>query len=389
MPDRSGAFLSILAAVCLALPAAAAHGAPRERIDVYARGDSLLEPSTLFYHGRDYGSETLIHPLRMFVNGSYGILQLANQDRRIWKRDYALAIENVWLNVRDPFEAIRETEGWKDFLFREILPFSTNTRDARYWPNYTQHLIGGGMSYRMIAEWYGLKGFEHPRLWSAGTMAIYHLWNEVVENADLEGYTTDPVADLYIFDPLGMVLFNHDGVAGFFARTLHMRDWSYQPAYDPRRETLENNGQNFSIKYALPWTDRWSLFYYYGTHAEMGLSRTWPDGRSVSFAGGFRAGRLEELGKGVRTVDLVPTFGLFYDREGSLLASLLLSNIDDYSVRLNLYPGLLGRRLLEPGIFLATGEGGIVFAGITFGALSALPVGVGTRLAGDDSLVEP
>jgi len=378
MPDRA------IAAVAIAAVLAGAGGARADAFHV--RPDTTAEAATFFYQGRDYGSEALVHPLRMFVNGSYGILQLAHQDRRIFERDYAGDVENVWMNVRDPFRAVRETEGWKDFLFREILPFSTNTRDARYWPNYTQHLIGGGMSYRMIAEWYELHGFERPRLWSAATMAAYHFWNEVVENDGLEGYTTDPVADLFLFDPLGMVLFNHDGVAGFFGRTLRMRDWSYQPAYDPHRRTLENNGQNFSLKLGLPWTERWSLFYYYGTHGEMGLSHTWSGGSSVSFAGGFRAGELEDLGKGVRTVDLVPTFGVFYDRDGSLMASLLLSNIDDYAMRLNLYPGLLGRGLLSPGLFLAAGEDRRVFAGVTFGAVRHVPFGLSARLSGEDEI---
>lgn len=349
-----------------------------------AAPDSLADASgPFFYRGRDFGSEALVHPLRMIVNGSYGILQVSNRDRRPWKIDYANGIENVWFNVRDPFTTIRET-GVKDFVLRELLPFSTNTRDARYWPNYTQHLIGGGMSYRMIAEWYEFHGFAHPRAWSVGSMAIYHFWNEVIENDELVGYTTDPVADLWIFDPLGMVLFNHDGVARFFSHTLHMSDWSYQPSYDPQRRTLENNGQNFAIKVQLPWTAQWSVLYYYGTHGELGLSRTWPGGSSLSFAGGFRAGELTDLGHGVRTVDLVPTFGLFFDRDNSLLASVLLSNTDDYAVRLNLYPGLLGMNALAPGFFIAGSKDRRLTAGVTLGAVRHLPVGYGARLRGGD-----
>jgi hypothetical protein len=350
--------------------------------------DTAATTGPFFYDGTEYGSEALIHPLRMIVNGSYGILQVSNRDRRPGAIDHANGIENVWHNVRDPWTAIRRT-GTKDFVLRELLPFSTNTRDARYWPNYTQHLIGGGMSYRMIAEWYELHGASHPRAWSVGTMAVYHFWNEVVENDGFVGYTTDPIADLWLFDPLGMVLFDRDDVSRFFSRTLHMADWSYQPSYDPGRRTLENNGQNFALKYKLPWSSTWSLFYYYGTHGEMGLSRAWPGGHAFSFAGGFRAGDLTELGRGVRTVDLVPTFGVFYDRDNSLMASLLLSNTDDYAVRLNLYPGMLGDSILMPGVFVAASKDGRVYAGLTLGALHHIPVGYGMRLAGDDEDLAP
>ena len=55
--------------------------------------------------------------------------------------------------MRDPFGSIGN-EGWWSFVRSEILPFSTNTDNAQYWPNYTNHLIGGGMSYRMMREWY-------------------------------------------------------------------------------------------------------------------------------------------------------------------------------------------------------------------------------------------
>lgn len=344
-------------------------------------GPAVAESEYFFYRGQTIGSMSLVHPLRMIVNGSYGILQLDNQNRHIWDFPYGNGVDNVWLNVTHPFTAIHKTDGWREFAFREILPFSTNTKDARYWPNYTQHLIGGGMSYRMVAEWYDFHGFAHPRAWSFGTMAVYHFWNEVVENGDFKGYTTDPIADLLVFDPLGMVLFNHDGVAGFFGRTLQMSDWSYQPAYDPHRRTLENNGQNFAIKAPLPWTQRWRLFYYYGTHGELGLSRRWASGASVSFAGGFRAENLKDLGHGVRTVDLVPTFGVFYDVDNSLLASVLISNSVDHRVRLNLYPGLFGRGFAQPGFFLSMTENRQVTGGITIGGVPNLPVGIGARLA--------
>ena len=332
--------------------------------------------SAFFYHGRHYGSEALVHPLRMIVNGSFGILQLDNRDNHLGRIDYRNGVENVWMNVRNPVTAIR-ADGWRDFLLREVLPIGSSVKDARYWPNYTQHLIGGGMSYRMFAEWYQQHGLTHPRAWSAATMAVYHLLNEVVENDRFVGYTTDPVADLLIFDPGGMLLFNSDRVAGFFSHTLHMADWSYQPAYDPIHHTLENNGQNFALKLGLPWSKRWSLFHHYGTHGELGFSYTRPDGQCFSFAAGLKAANLIDLAPGTRTVDLVGTAGLFYDRDNSLLASLLVAQTKDYSVRLNLYPGLIHMGPVTPSLFVALDRQRQVLTGVSFGTRPKLPVGLG------------
>jgi hypothetical protein len=33
-----------------------------------------------------------------------------------------------------------------------ILPVSVNRKSSQYWPNYLNHLIGGGMSYRRMRE---------------------------------------------------------------------------------------------------------------------------------------------------------------------------------------------------------------------------------------------
>ena len=363
-------------AIALGLPIApAARAAASPDTIAVPPGDD--EPY-FFYHGRRYGSEALVHPLRMVVNGSYGILQLDNRDKRPGSIDYEQGIDNVWRNLAHPLTSIR-VHGWKDFFRNEILPVSVNARDARYWPNYTQHLIGGGMSYRMIAEWYRRHEVPHPRAMSALSMAVYHAWNEVVENDTLSAWTTDPIADLYLFDPLGIVLFNFDTAPRFFSETLHMADWSYQPTWDPARGTLDNNGQNFALKLAIPRTRSWSLFYHYGTHGELGLSRAFDDGTSWSFAAGFKASNLVDLGAGTRTVDLVPSGGLFYDRNHSLLASLLFARTKGYRVRLNLYPGLVRVGGFSPGWFVAVDHEDRVLAGITLADVPHLPLGLATR----------
>lgn len=375
-------WIALVTTLCLGLGSSAAWGEDDAALGPDPAGDIVLPtpgpPSDgpyFFYHGRDFGSEALVHPLRLIINGGYGITQIENRDNRLGEVDYVNGWRNVWRNLAHPVKAI-EARGWRDFFEREIIPVSINSGRAQYWPNYTQHLIGGGMSYRLYLEWYRYHGYPTPRFLSIATLSAYHLLNEVVENDTYEGWTTDPIADLYIFDPLSIVLFSSERVCGFFANTLHMADWSYQPSINPATGRLENNGQNFAMKLALPWTDRWRLFYHFGTHGEGGLSYLFPNGESVSVAAGLKAQDLLEIAEGVQTVNFGVAGGIFYDRENSLLASLLFAKTKDYRVRFNVYPGWLGAGGFAPGFFVADGrETGVVW-GVTLNVPTVLPLGM-------------
>jgi hypothetical protein len=327
-----------------------------------------------FYKGLDYGSDALIHPLRLMVNGGWGIMQLSSRDNDPFDIDYRQGWKNLWKNLLHPRSAI-EAEGWMDFFKREVIPVSSSSSNAHYWPNYTQHLIGGGMSYRQTSEWYRAHDYAHPRTWSAVTIMLYHLLNEVVENDTYDGWTTDPVADIYLFDPASILLFSNDGVARFFGETMHMRDWSYQPMFDPWHRTLVNNGQNFSMKLGLPWWERWSLFYHWGTHGELGLSHTWDDGQCLSFGAGMKADELFDVTEYHNGVELAVTTGVFYDRDGSLMASLLWAKSKDYKVRLNLYPGLFEVCGLRPGLAFNLNRNNTMAFGITLLGIG-LPFGI-------------
>jgi hypothetical protein len=355
--------------------AAAAAAAPAR---APAAGPLAPGPGHWFYEGLPYGSDALVHPLRLILDGGFGILQFDDRSNRLEDVDFRGGWRRVWLDMGNPGSAIRATGGWGDFFRREVLPISANRKDAQYWPNYTLHLVGGGMSYALMREWFERHGASHPRWMAGATMAVYHVLNETVENDHRPGPTTDAIADLYIFDPLAIVLFSHEGVDGFFARRLHMRDWSTQPAFDPRTGAIENQGQNFSIKLALPRTARWSAFYHFGNHGEAGLSYTRPNGSAFSLGGGLRAKGLEKVGKGVETADLVPSYGFFYDRNGSLLFSVQSAKTSRYSLRINAYPGLIGFRGHTAGLFLLWNEnGGALIAGIH---LRWLPLGAAGRI---------
>lgn len=343
-------------------------------------GAAAAEEGTCrFYHGRPYGSEALVHPLTVAVNEGFSILQISNRSNRLVDIDFEQGARNVGHNLCHPLRAI-DRYGWERFLRREIVPTGVGLENAQFFPNYMLHLLGGGFTFRMLQEWYGWHGFGRPAWWALATCAAYHFLNETVENDGYAGPNVDPVADLYIFDPLGILLFRSDRVARFFQHTLKLRDWSFMPAFDPRLRTLENVGQNFVLRYDLGFWEPWSLLYHFGMHGMLGLSYRGRAGRSYSLAGGLRAKELVEIdrdhGARTQTTTLVWTAGLFYDLDDSLLASLILSGTKGYRARLNLYPGLVRLGPFSPGLFANLRRDDQIVLG---GIVSFLPVGFAGR----------
>ena len=108
----------LLAGFIALLIATSAIGAPTtDGSDTIDLGDDLFledasdEKPYYFYHRLPYGSETLIHPIRLIVNGGFGITQFDNRDNRILEIDYGTCVDNVWRNLSNPIAAI-EQQGW-------------------------------------------------------------------------------------------------------------------------------------------------------------------------------------------------------------------------------------------------------------------------------------
>ncbi len=369
MPTR----LMLIPALLLALASTCAHAAD---------GADAAEQPYYFYHARPYGSEGLVGPTRMIVNGGFGILQLENRSNQFDDIQWRNGWKNLWKNLLDPFTAVNE-KGWWDFLSSEVIPISVNGGDAQFWPNYMNHLIGGGMGYRNMREWYRYHGFEHESRWALATLTVYHFLNEVVEMNDKKGWRVDPIADMYLFNVAGVLAFENDRIAHLFGETLNMRDWSFQPFYDPRNGTLENVGQNYTMRLRLGQTTPWHLFYHWGNSGELGASRELGGGHFLSAGAGFVAKNLQDVDGISETVNLATTFGLFWDRESSLLASFLYAKDKDYRYRLNIYPGVVKLGPLRPAFTLISARNNDFLAGITLGNWPLVPFGLGSRVGND------
>ena len=66
---------------------------------------------------------------------------------------------------------------------------------------------------------------------------------------------------------------------------------------------------------------------------------------------GLVAKNLFKIDQISKTVDLAVSGGVFYDKNNSLLASLLFARTKDYRYRLNVYPGVVKIGPLRPGFF--------------------------------------
>jgi len=305
-----------------------------------------------FYRDLPYGSQSVYNPISLILNGSYDIVQMENRSRAMFRLPYGTGMENVLRNLGSPFKMISDY-GWENFLRREVFPLTFNVEGGQWWPNYTLHLVGGGMTFVMMKEWYEDHGFSSPGVWSGLTMATYHMLNEAIENTDYVGNNVDPIADIYLFDLAGIILFSNDEIARFFSKELNLTDWSLQPAVALNNGTLQNNGQYFSIKWKFPFSDSYHLFYYFGLRGLLGVSKKFTSGEALSVGAGVRAVSLRLLDPDffLLTTVLKWEVGFFYDRDNSLMASLFVGGADDNPVTLNIYPGIIRFGSVSPGIF--------------------------------------
>ncbi len=321
----------------------------------------------LFYKGQDYGSEAQFNPLTSFITWSYDTLQVPDSFNDF---DMSKHWTTVRFDLQHPNNAIQRQGGWNEFVNRQILPFKGGHAD--WVPNYSLHLLGGGMVFRKNAEWLEAHDVPFPYLTSALLCTAAELLQETVEKTSTK--PDDEIADVYLFRPLGMLLYRWDRFARFAAEDLHLVEWNGQPMYQPdylrpsgNRGRLTNVSQNFVVRPVVAGPDDARPFIYFGLTTLVGLSH--PVTKSDSFSWGFGAAVQKAQDPTITHL----SGGLFYDRNDSLLASLILNGTDDLNVRLNVYPGITGHASWwAPGLYVGAGKKGKFEAGLT---VRILPVG--------------
>ena len=339
-------------------------------------------PENLYYHAYPYGSQASFNPFFILVNGAYDMVQTQHVTNRVATIHYAEGFRNVNSNLSHPLRSIGQY-GWQEFAGNELLPSNPNVENSQWVPNYTLHMIGGGLTYRSLSEWYAYHGFSHPNMMAALNCFAYHYVNEAVENGSTKGVNVDAIADFLVFNPLGILMFSNDRIAGFFSHELHAANWSSLPVLNLGTGQLDNMALSFSFKY-FPMKDKpVGLFYFTGMNTALGL--TWKYDPEYSLSGGAGVGTVgiyqvdQANGERKLTAALGRTAGLFWDRNNSLLASLILSEQRLYRARLNVYPLPVMEKLkVKPGFFLGYGQRSEVYLGVS---LNFAPMGLSSLSA--------
>lgn len=365
----------------------------RDRHYVYLLFGSFLSAFVLFsselnaqskqYHfykpGQSRGSDAQFSPFSLLINGSLDAMRLGPDRRRDvtairWGTDF----QNVWENLTRPAARIREY-GWEVFRRQELFNLSLNVDDLQFIPNVADHVIGYGMQYVKITEWYDAHGFAAPVLWGVGTSLVYQYLNEMVQNGGQKYTNVDCIADVYIFNSLGFALFSFDGVKQFFSETLELNEWSLQPLYVVRNHHVENAGEQFLLRYRLPFAERYAPFVCWGVNTVAGMSYRIDAQNNISIGLGNAIAGMKQKERGEflsATPNFEPALGLFWDTDGSLLTGLVLSGKGPFNAQLNVYPGMISVFGIQPGCYLGAGpREGLVF-GVTF---MTVPVSLGVE----------
>lgn len=335
--------------------------------------------SRYFYFGYDYGSQSLYSPLWVFVNRGYDVLQDHVAGRNVFSLEYRHNAQNVLDNLAHPFSRISES-GWKAFVTQELLPLSFTKDTVRWAPNYALHLLGGGTTYTAMTEWFEAHEVPLPRLFSGMTLLAAAFLNETIENKGVVGTNTDCIADIYFFDLGGILLFSFDAPNRFFSRTVTLSDWSLQPSFTFPSGDLHNQGNYFAARWPLPFWPRLRLFSWFGEATTGGLSFAIDDEYSLSAVVGGAATHLVNHSTGVvrNTVDFARTAAIFFDRRNSLLASLQVTDVEDYFIHLNIYPHALTPRGPAVGLWSVVDKHARAAVGISFSRL----LGMGSGYSG-------
>jgi hypothetical protein len=165
------------------------------------------------------GSDGQFNPVSLFLNGSFDILRNGGHHKKIFAWDYDGDATQVWKNLRDPFGNVKKF-GFKEFIHQEIFNFTIGEKSAEFLPNIADHIIGNGMQYAKLAEYFEYRNSPLPYLWSGITTTAYQVMNEVMESEGWRGVNVDLIADIYLFNTAGLALFSTEWGKRFFSETL-------------------------------------------------------------------------------------------------------------------------------------------------------------------------
>ena len=340
-------------------------------------GGAVATATGRFYASRDYGSEAQFNPLTVIVNEGWDMMRLVDE-RNVFDRPYGESWDRLWMSLRNPAATIKDY-GVSRWLRNEVFPLTLGGKGGQWEPNYHLHMFGAGMTYIRTAEWYEAHGVPHPRIASALTLTAGHVMNELIENFDHVGYNEDGLTDLLIFNPAGMLLWNTEWMQRTFSGRVEMTNWNGQPTLSRPENRVENTFSMFMLRTPLPRAENWKFITTGGNAFLFGLSRRVGRDHWLSFTGGAVPTDVPVIDErtNTRTVKIRPNGAVFFDRNGSLLASFIGASGMTNGPTLNVYPGVIGSGRWSPGFYVQSATGGVDGRGLRFGLTSSLGFGLG------------
>ncbi|KAB2923363.1 MAG: hypothetical protein F9K22_09315 [Bacteroidetes bacterium] len=323
-----------------------------------------------------FGSDAQFGPVSLFLNGAYDMLRNGGHHKKFLAWNYSGDGAHVWRNLRAPIANIRAF-GVREFFDQEIFNFTIGRRHAEFLPNIADHAIGNGMEYAKLAEYFDHHGVPLPYLWSGLTTTSYQVVNEIIEADGYRGVNVDLIADIYLFNTAGIVLFSTEWGKRFFSETVPVYNWPGQPVIEPATGFLQNAGQQYFVRRRFDALGRWSPIFYWGVYVLPGVSYDLDGENTLTVGVGRVVNKLKDGRlRGFRKIDpqLDGAAGFFWDRNNSLLLSVLGTGPGLYNVQVNLYPGVADLWGFSPGVYVAYGEWDKFILGVT---VSALPAGLG------------
>ena len=342
--------------------------------------------SYYFYNPQIYnGSENFFHPINTVLNGSYDILRNGSiQSHNIMDISYRSSADNIWYNITHPIKNIKKF-GLEQFIELEIFNLSFDPSKGHFLPNIANHVLGNGMLYVKMEEWYDHHNFQYPRIMSLTSTTIYQVMNEVVEHPSGRRYVNvDSISDLLIFNPLGILLFSLEDIKYFFSKIVPIQDWSLQPMYNPLAQTLENTGQNYIMHFPFLGSRRLQPFAYWGIHGMAGMTYKIKSDKYISIGLGRVVNRIRSEIRETDylentiffTPDMDGTASIFLSKNNSLLISAMVTGPRFYNAQINIYPGVIKIGKFSPGLYCAFGESEGLVLGLSF---NKFPIGFGRQ----------
>jgi len=286
-----------------------------------------------YYQPGSYGSESLYSPISNFLSYSFDTLQLPEN---FSNDNFKANSELVFDHLGAPMQAIDNEGGNAAFVNRQIFPVNGEDPDERYGalPNYFLHMIGGGMVYRKDLEWFRAHDYDYATTWAVSLAMTAELVQEILE----KNTTTDDdeVADVYLFRPIGILLFHQDAVAEFVMEYFDPAIWPSLQVLDISEGNINNAGLHYVYRPTFLKNDSVGFFAYTGLNNLFGLSHNIGGGESISWGVGASVQKIDfELD---RQAELDTSAGVFWDRNKSLLASLVINDTGGHRFRFNWYP---------------------------------------------------